>query len=186
MESSTIPPLDEVETAIKPMFLSVAGLVLGIVALGFAVIPSIAMEKPLANPFAKQEPPPKPPSEPAKGHDSGVTIKYKSVSVTFGGKKSAQDQKKKAAEAEPPPKPELKVTTDPVRWFTMSAIGFALVGLVIAPIAHVKEKHHVLTCSSMVCSVAAITWQYVAVGIAVGIAAAVFVITLKKLAEVCG
>ncbi len=150
---------------------TIIGLVVAVVAVGLASIPAIALDRPLPNPFAEQKEKEEPPVEPPAEREGGITLKYKNLSVHFGGK---------VPEKEPPLEPELKpeVTNDPIRWFTVSAIGCALVGLVISGVGQLREKHTAITVGSMGCCAAAITWQYFAIGIAVGAAAAAFLIIL--------
>jgi len=157
----------------RPFVLSIIALVMGVIALGLASIPALALDLPLPNPFAEKEEE-KPRPEPTPEREGGITLKYKKFSVNLGGKVSKE---KKAVE----PEPELEITKDPARWFTISAIGCALVGLVISSIGQFREKHIALTASSMGCCVAAITWQYFAIGIFVGAAAAAFLIVLAML-----
>jgi hypothetical protein len=152
----------------RAMLLSIVGLIAGVIALGLATIPAIAFERALPNPFADTKTNERVVEPPAE-REGGVTLKFKKLSVNFGGKVPKKEQP-----VEAPP----KVTTDPVRWFTMAAIGCALIGLVAATIGQIREHHTFLTVSSMSLCAAAITWQYFALGIAIGIAVAVFVIVL--------
>lgn len=153
------------------MLLSIVGLVAGVIALGLAVIPAIAYERELPNPFADTEENERHVEPPAE-REGGITFKFKNLSINVGGKVPKKEQP-----AEAPP----QLTKDPLRWFTMAAIGCALTGLVAATIGHLRERHPVLTVSSMGCCAAAITWQYFAIGIAVGAAAAAFLIILAIL-----
>jgi hypothetical protein len=157
----------------RPFTLSMAGLVAGVIALGLASIPAIALERALPNPFSEPEAE-KPRPEPPPEREGGITLKYKNFSVNIGGE---TPEKEPIAEAEPEP----ELTRDPIRWFTISAIGCALVGLVLASYGQIRERHTGLTVGSMSCCAAAITWQYFAIGIAVGAAAAAFLIVLAIL-----
>ncbi|MEN6495327.1 MAG: hypothetical protein ABFD16_13690 [Thermoguttaceae bacterium] len=157
----------------RPFVLSIVGLAVAAIALGLASIPAIVFERPLPNPFA-QEKEEKPRVEPPREREGGITLKYKSLSVNVGGKAPKKEEVAKAA-------PRAEVTKDPVHWFTIAAIGCALIGLVLSSFAQVRERHTVLTISAMGCCVAAITWQYVAIGIAVGAAVAAFLVMLAIL-----
>ncbi len=159
----------------RPFWLGVAGLVLAAIALGLASIPSLALERPLLNPFAREKQD-EPPVEPPREREGGITLKYKNLTVNLGGKVPRDEEIAK-------PEPQPKTTNDPLRWFTIAAIGCSLIGLVLSSLAQIRERHTVLTVVSMACCVAAITWQYVAVGIAVGVAAAVFLVVLAILAQ---
>ncbi len=154
-----------------PMMLSIIGLIAGVIALALAAIPAIALERALPNPFAdstKKDREVKPAAE----REGGVTLKFKQLSVNFGGKVPKEEQP-----AITPP----ELTKDPIRWFTIGAVFCALGGFVLATIGQLRERHTVLTVSSMGCCAAAITWQYFAVGIALGAAAAAFLIVLALL-----
>jgi hypothetical protein len=147
------------------------GLVAGLIALALAMVPAIAFERPLPNPFddtkdAKRR------LDPPAEREGGVTLRFKGMSINIGGKVP-----KKQESVERP----AEITKDPIRWFTIAAIGSALIGLVGAAIGHLRERHTVLTATSMCCCAVAITWQYVAIGIVVGVAAAVFLIVLAIL-----
>lgn len=162
-ESTALPP-SQTSASRGAMLLSIIGLIAGVAALGLATIPAVALERPLPNPFVDLEKN-EPNVEPAAEREGGVTLKFKDLSVNLGGK---------APKKEPPDEASPELTKDPIRWFTMAAIGCALIGLVVASIGHLRERHTVLTVSSMGCCAAAITWQYLVIGIAVGVAAAVF------------
>lgn len=150
------------------MLLSVVGLFAGVIGLGLATIPAIALERALPNPFADNKKEVEPPVE----REGGITLRFKTLSINIGGKVPKKEQP-----ADAPP----EVTKDPIRWFTMAAIGCSLIGLVLATIGHLRERHTVLTASSMGCCAAAITWQYFAIGITIGAAAAAFLIVLAIL-----
>jgi hypothetical protein len=189
------PPVQR-GTANKAIVLSVVALLIGVIALALAIIPALALGRPLPNPFAEEaapEPPatePTTPDSPDDEREGGITLKYKSVSVTFGGKKKEDkdDEEDEAGQAAEPvpreqPKPETKAQADPVRWFTLTAVVAALVGLVLAPIAQVKEKHPAMTIGAVMLCVGAITWQYFAVGIAIGAGVAACLIVLAILGQ---
>lgn len=159
------------EYAKRGFSLSITGLIISVVAIGLASIPAIAFDRPLLNPFLEFGK--KADAEPVE-REGGVTFKFKDLSVNFGGK---QPDKAAALEAAPLP----AFTRDPIRWFSVSAIASALIGLVVSVVAHVREKHTAFTVGSMGCCAAAITWQYVAIGIAVGVGAAVFLIVLSMI-----
>ena len=153
------------------MFLSVIGLIVGVIALGLAAIPAIAYERAMPNPFADAKKNERQVEQPAE-REGGVTLKFKNLSVNVGGKVPKKEE---------PAATPLEVTKDPIRWFTMAAIACALIGLAVATIGQLRERHTVLTVSSMGCCAAAITWQYFAIGIAIGAAAAAFLIILAIL-----
>lgn len=155
--------------------LSILGLIVSVIAIGLASIPTIAFDRPLLNPFGEQAQK-RPEIEQLPEREGGVTFKFKDISVNFGGK---APQNEPVVDEAPPP----QLTKDPIRWFSISAIASALVGLVISSVAHVQERHTAFTVGSMGCCAAAITWQYVAIGIAVGVGAAIFLVVLGALAS---
>lgn len=167
-------PVAEQAKGQRGFLLSILGLIVGVVAIGLASIPAIAFDKPLPNPFAEEQ---QEKVEPPAEREGGVTLKYKSFSVQFGGK---------AVEKKPAPEPEPEVAHDPVRWFTVAAIGCALVGIVIAGVGQLRERHTPVTVAAMGCCVAAIAWQYLVVGIAVGVAVAVCLILLVAIGSALG
>ena len=147
--------------------LGVYGLVVGIFGLGLAAIPSIAMERSLPNPFETPEqalrridgPPRK------KG---GLTLSFKSFSINLGGK-----------EVKNPVAPKPSLTNDPLRWLTIAATVCGLFGLGLCSVAHVREKQTAVTLTGIGCSIAAITWQFLVVGIVFGIAIVVILLILR-------
>ena len=185
----------------RPYKLSLAALIIGVVAIGLACIPALAFDRPLLNPFAAA---PKTPeaekrAEAAEVSESaepsgGVVFKYKSFSIRLGGKPPRAKEEPPATDAkvedtEQPATPAvetLHITTDPTRWFTIFAIGTALIGLVVASVGQLREKHNTLTAISVGCCTAAMTWQYFAIGIAFGAAIAAFLIILCLLGSLLG
>jgi hypothetical protein len=158
--------------------LGIVGLILGVVALGLASIPSLTLHRDVPEPFGKKEAKKADARMPAE-REGGITLKYKNFSVNFGGKvPQKESDKEKAGE------PEHVFTRDPIRWFTISAISCALAGIIVASIAQVREKHTGLAIVSMSCCAAAIAWHYLMIGIAVGAAAAAFLILLAIFAEI--
>ena len=143
------------------------GLVVGVLGLGLAVIPSIAMQRPLPNPFETPEQAQRrmqgPPSK--KG---GITLNFKGLSMNFGGK-----------EVEKPTTPNPSLTNDPIRWFMIAAILCGLAGLLLCSVAHVKEKQTAITLTGIGCSIAAITWQFLVIGIILGVAVVVVLLILR-------
>ena len=143
------------------------GLVLGVIGLGLALIPSIAMERTLPNPFETPEQAQRridgPPQK--KG---GVTIRIKALSINFGGK-----------EMKNPVATNPSLTNDPLRWFMITAILCGLGGLVLCSVAHVKEKQTAITLTGIGCSIVAITWQFIVIGIILGVAIVVVLFILR-------
>ena len=100
-------------------------------------------------------------------------MRFKGLSINVGGKAANVEN---VDEAEP-----AQMTKDPLHWFTIAAIGSALVGLLTAAVAQIRERHTVLTLGAMGCCAIAITWQYLAFGIMAGAAIAAFLVVLAIL-----
>ena len=166
----------------RPLVISAIALGIAVIGLGLAVIPAIITGQPLPAPFAASVKPPEPAPAPKASQEESsgsVTLKYKSFSVTLGRNKNnaKAQQQQPVSEADTADVP----AADLLRWFTIAAIGLALVSLVVAPVAQVREKHTVFTTIAIACSIVAITWQYVAVGIVIGIAVIVVLVIVSKI-----
>ncbi len=160
----------------------IAALVVGISALGLAVIPGIALDRPL--PFGNEEREERPPPEPKA--EGGVTLKYKKFSVTFGGRKNDDD-----ANQENEVEQNSLAAVDQQRlidrdqwlkWFTISAVSCSLIGLTLGPISWAREKQPALSGTAMGICCLALVWQYIVIGIAIGVAIAVLLIVLSNFA----
>jgi hypothetical protein len=167
--AATIQPPGPVMAKIanRPHTLSIIGLTFAVLAFGLAIIPPIAAGRPLLAPFDKPEVP-----EPPAEREGGLTLKFKELSVNIGGK---------APKAKPVN--QAIAIYDPIRWFEISAIVCALIGLAVATAAQMRERHTILTTASVVICVAAITWQYLIAGLVIGIAIAVLLLMLRSLAD---
>ncbi len=160
----------------RPFGIGIAALILGVVALGLACIPALALDRPLPNPFADEKADAAQADETAAGEkEGGITLSYKNVSIRLGSKDSeGTETASQGSQAAPN-------NSDPIKIFTIAAIVCALVGLVVASIGQIRERHTALTMSAMGCCAAAIAWQYIAVGIAVGVGAAVLIALLSAM-----
>jgi hypothetical protein len=145
-------------------------LVLAVLAIGLAAIPPHALDRNMPNPLET----PRVKMPPVVEREGGMTFKFKTFSVNLGGKAP------KAKPGDAPP--EVALSRDPLRWFTIAAISCALVAFVVSLIGHIRERQTTLTISSVGCCVVAISWQYVVFGILFGIAAAVAFLVLLFLA----
>ncbi len=153
-----------------------AALLISIIALGLAVVPMIALDEPVTLDPLYRDPPP-----PPAGND-GVTLKYKSFSVTFGGDKDdesaanpdAETDRKESAGAPAPTHRERLLKT-----FRISAVACALIALVLGPIAWVRETQPALSGTAMGIACLALIWQYILIGIIVGVAIAVLLFVLS-------
>jgi hypothetical protein len=165
--AATQPPGPVIAKVVsRPKVLSIIGLTFAVFAFGLAIIPPIAAGRPLLAPFDEPKA-----SEPLAEREGGLTLKFKELSVNIGGK---------APKARPVN--QAIAIHDPIRWFTISAIVCALIGLVVATAAQMRERHTILTTASVAICVAAITWQYLIAGLVIGIAVAVLLLILRSLA----
>ena len=163
----------------KGHIVGILALLVGITALGLALIPGIALDRPLALPAEYHEPPAAPKAEPEKG----VTLRFKKWSVTLGGGKKDADPNAAAPNAPKRIDEQLRGERDRLlKWFTISAVSCSLIGLVLGPISWVREKQPAISGSAIAISCFAILWQYIIIGIVVGVAVAVFLIVLSHLA----
>ncbi|MGE0607970.1 MAG: hypothetical protein AB7O62_12820 [Pirellulales bacterium] len=162
----------------------IAALVLGIIALGLAVIPGIALDRPL--PFASENPTPPPPVPEQAG---GVTFQYKSFSVRLGGGKRDED---KAIQEEHQRRQDLAAAAHQQRimdrdrflkWFTISAVSCSLVGLLLGPISWARERQPAVSGAAMGICCLAIIWQYVVIGIVIGVAIAFMLMVISLFAS---
>lgn len=158
-----------------------AALVIGVLALGLAVIPGIALDQPLpsASEDAEEQPLPDP------GPEGGITLKIKKFSVTFGGDRN-DDGNDAAREDEP--KQEIAAAAgqqrpndrdELLRWFTVSAVSCSLIGLILGPIAWAREEQKAISGSAIGICCVALVWEYIVIGVAVGAAIAVLIIVLS-------
>lgn len=152
MQSSSAKP--------RAIWLSATVLLAGAIALGLAAIPPIISEKPFG--LWREEPPPPQPAQ----LQGGLNFKLGKLEVNVGGKRE-----------NPPPLPP---PPNPTRWFFVWAVALALPAIVVGAIAWQRESQHALAGTGMFLGVLAITWQYLIVGIAIGVAAAIILILLSS------
>lgn len=163
---------------LKQNTLGILSLLIAVIALGLAVIPGIALDRPVQI-LPKPEPPP--PPLPATETKGGLTFHYKGFSVNVGGK--SQPVEEPLAEAIEAEEVEAKINNERDHWhrsFTLAAVCCALLAAVLGPLAWMKEKQPAITGPALVIATLALTWQYIAIGIAVGVAIVVvlFIISI--------
>ncbi len=145
----------------RAAWLSYVALGVGIAALGLAVVPGIAMGQPLPllDQIADRE---------EERSPRGMTVSFGKLSFTVGGDEQVNDG----------------VETDAARarrvrrGFDLSAAGVALCGLVLGPVSWVREKRRAVSGSAMGICCLALVWQYLIIGLAIGVAAAVLLMVL--------
>ena len=148
----------------------------GVIALGLAAIPGMALDHPLALAARDRKDPPAPAQT-----EPGATFE---ITITFRSDKTAPDSAGERAMGDPPAVD--RQTTDDrgrlLKYFTIAAISCALVGLVLGPVAWVREKQPALSGSAMAICCVALLWEYIIIGIAVGVAVVIVVLLLGHLA----
>lgn len=142
--------------------LSYVALGVGVLALGLAVIPGIAMDQPL--PILDDS------EERKESQAARWTFSFNDVSFSIGGEKTDDEEETEAERAR-------RIR----RGFDLSAAGLAICGMVLGPVSWAREKRRALSGSAMGICVLALVWQYVVIGIALGVAVAVLLIVLGHL-----
>jgi len=157
--------------AARPFKRGVTGLVGRLRRLLWPLVPAIAFDRPIHNPFATQVDQATPSQDKANG---SLTDKFNNFSVNICEKKDEGKDEPQDEAAEPEP----VITSDPVCWFTFAAIGCSLIGIVFSAIGQVREQCTSLTVFALGCCVAALTWQYFAIGIMFGTPVVIFIIII--------
>ncbi len=149
---------------------SIATLTVSVIALGLAIMSHVVF----GNTADLPEPPPEP--------ESALTFKIKSFSVTIGrGKKSAA-----AANDEDDVTSQHQGTGESHRSLKdnsliIPSICCSLLGLLVGPIAWVREQQPILSGTAMSICCVALLWQYLILGVVAGIALGIIVVIVSKL-----
>lgn len=160
-ETSGFPAVQTAPATLPSLWLSVLVLLAGGTALGLAAIPPFVLDRPLGiAPIEKTDPPP-------AERQGGVNFKVGKFEVNVGGK------------VEPPP-PIVPPPT-PLKWFFVSAIALALPTIVVGAIAWHRESHSALAGTGITLAVLAVAWQYIIIGIVIGVAVAILLLLLGSL-----
>lgn len=160
---------------LKQNILGILTLFIAVVALGLAVIPGIALDRPVQI-LPKPEPVEAPLPTETKG---GMTLRYKGFSVNLGGRTKPVDEPPTVTEARQAEAESDKMRDNWLRNCTLAAGCCSLLAAVLGPFAWVKEKQPAITAPAMVIATVALTWQFIAVGIAVGVGLAVLLIIIS-------
>jgi len=155
---------------VTPRVLSVITLLLGAVALGLVVIPAIAYDQPF--PWQRKDRQRGAEVAPTT-RKGGLTVTIKGVDLTIGGKRTPVEQ----------PKPAEPEPVNPTKPFTLAAAGLAVGGMVTGALSWRHRRGRPLALVGMALGVAALTWQYIAFGLAVGAAIAIILIILSALSS---
>lgn len=153
----------------EAFWLGLVSLVLGVLAVALMVIPPAVIGEPLG--FLKRE------NEPVEAPKVSET--QTSVSVgkfSFSWRKQHKPEPAVApdpAQAEPP-------VIDWVRISTVGGLSTALLGLLVSPIAFTRRRDRSLALSGAVLCCAALTWQYIMIGLAIGAAIAILLLLLSS------
>lgn len=149
----------------RPQALSLTAIVVAFLALSLAIFPGQVLE--IEDDSARQ-------SVLSEKDDSGVTLQIKNVSFSFGKKKDEDKEPISVAPAQADHSQLLKI-------FILSAAAVGVLGLLLSIFAHHKEGQTSLNASSAGICILAISWQYVLVGISIGVAAAILFLFLRHL-----
>jgi hypothetical protein len=178
---------DERPARSKSAILGITALVAAIVALAFAVLPANVIQPPV--PTAPETPADEVPEVEPKGR---FNFKWKSFSFSFGKRdepvdeaalREHEEREKTVAAARQADALARSSHQALLRWLTLISAGFALVGLTIGPVAWARERHPVLAGSAMAISSAALLWQYIIVGIVVGVAVLIILAFISSFAS---
>lgn len=179
--------------------LGLSGLVLGLVALACAILPTVIVNDPEGKPIAQQAEQ----ADPKKKSKNGLTLRFKNIEFKIGGGKdkpneaeSEPDQaapEKNVAKSSPtepaaqkPAAQQPAIASVSIRWFTIAAIACGLLGIAFSAFSYTIEKQHAVAVTAMGCCVAAITWQYVVAGIMMAVAFVVILMLISAFASAIG
>lgn len=162
--------------------LGIFALFTGVLALGLAVLPRILLQPTEASLPSQELSAP----QDEKSSAPGLTLKYKQFSVTLSSRQQKEElpestAEKQAREAREEHQQDLARVGEQLRFFTLAASSFALLGLILGPIAWTKEKQPALSGSAIGICCLALMWQYLLAGIVLGVAIAVLLVVLKYL-----
>ncbi len=180
--------------------LGFGALIAGVVALGLTILPGFVLDQsppPLPDPprrIAEAEFDPQ--MEVAAEEDEGLLVKFKNFTISLrkGDEKQPEDEveadgedqaENEVQDAEPaiaPPvaKPANEVADPWPQRFAIASASFALLGLLLGPIAWARERHPALAGWAMAICCVALVWHYIVAGIVVGV---IIVVVLMMLAS---
>ncbi|HEX8913016.1 MAG TPA: hypothetical protein VF796_11700 [Humisphaera sp.] len=155
-------------------------LLLGLSAMALVALPSAVYGKDATRPEAA---PPAGTGGGIKGTGE-VTVSSKRFSFSFGRKRDADRPATTpaatapatpAAETAPPPK---ATPADTIRDCRVAGMACAIAGLGVTPFGWMRRRQRTLAGTAALLCCAALAWQYVLVGVAVGVAVAILFVIL--------
>ena len=146
----------------RPCALSFIAIMVAFIALGLAIFPSQILE--IEDNSARRD-------VLSEKKDNGVTLKIKNISLSFGSKKNAESEPERAE----PVSDDARI----LKICTLAAAATGVLGLMLAIFANHTEKQGSLNMSAAGICILAISWQYVLVGISLGIAVAIIFLLLR-------
>ncbi|MEX0865886.1 MAG: hypothetical protein WD030_00920 [Pirellulales bacterium] len=170
------------KSLMKDHAFGIAALLVGAVALGLAVMPGIALDRPL--PFESEGP------EEAKREipelEGGVTFKTDKFSLTFGSAKEESPQEIEARELaqaarEAAERKRRDERDAALNQFSLAAAGCSLLGLVFGAFSWGRETQPAIAAVAMGMACLALLWQYVVIGVVVGVAIVVLLLLISSL-----
>src|SRR6266850_8435916 len=146
------------------VWLSVMTILMGVGSLMLALLPPIIYNEPFRWPWDKDEK--KPPAQ----IQGKVILETKRFYFTFGNKNKPSTQ---PAVVEEP--------VSPIKPYRLAMIVVCCVGLGLAPAAWIRERHRPLAGTGAALCCAALFWQFLLIGIVVGVAIGVLFIFFSHL-----
>jgi len=175
------------DPTVKPSrstWLGMMALFIGVVALALAALPMLIFERPTPSFRVAHD-------AVAEERESKFSFAWKNFKVSFGGSKQEDDeaaraeresQQLAATAAQAADAQALVQHETRLRWLMLASAGLALFGLMIGPIAWVRERHPALAGFAMAISGVALFWQYIVIGVVVGIIVVIVLAYLGSLA----
>jgi hypothetical protein len=180
------PPLAQHGAPAKLAVLGIFALFAAMAALALAVLPMIAIE------------PPTPTVEKLAADDAvaarpegQINFQWKDLSVSFGKRDEPVDEEALREQQQREQAVAAAREADAIarhnhesllRWLRLASAGCALLGLALGPIAWARERHPALAGSAMAFSVVALLWQYILMGIVVGIVVLIVLAFISSIA----
>lgn len=143
-------------------YLGIAAVILGVVALGLAIIPRAYFEVP--------PPWPTPPTaQPQEVIEGGRTLEWKGAKITIGGTHKI---------IPPPPAPPPPASAKIV--FISTTVA-ALIGIAVGLVASWRERSYMLGGPAVALCSVALLWHYILIGVVVAVAFIIIVALLANL-----
>jgi len=144
-------------------YIGIAAVLLGVVALGLAIIPIAVFEVPPPWPS-------KPAAPPQQVIEGGKSMEWKGARITIGGTSRTVD----------PPPPRAPPTSSKIVFICTAVV--ALAGIAAGVIASWRERSFLLGRPAVVMCSMALLWHYILIGVVVAVAFILLVVILAHVA----